>query len=181
MFIRGPHPESVIWHHFRGAADGFVFGSRGAVFEAQLVPNADRTIELYLAVLEHFDPAVDVHLEDWRTGARWSGEDLDITEVRDSVARAKHALGSHAGTEVTVVSGKEQATLTPNLEVFVFSDTDRWLYLLQGKGLRRMASLRTRSWWLRRGEFGSSAVAEAAVRLTVERLHLTRLDPAPAL
>jgi hypothetical protein len=54
----------------------------------------------------------------------------------------------------------------------VYAATDRWLYLLQGKGLRRLTRLRTRSWSLMRGEFRRSPGAEAAVKLTVERLQL---------
>jgi hypothetical protein len=178
MFIRGPHPVSVIWHHFRAGNDGFVFGSCAGGFEALLVPNADRTIELYLALLEHLDPAVDLYLDDWRTGERWKGEDLAMADVRDAVARAKQALASHGGTELSVVSGREQVTLSANLEVFTFADTDRWLYLLQGKGLRRLPRLRKRSWWLHRGEFAPAASATAAVQQTVERLRLVRQDAA---
>lgn len=174
MFIRGPHPESVIWPHFRSGWEGFVFGQRDGTWEAQLVPNADRTVELFLALLEHLAPAVDVGLEDWRTGARWHGESLENGDVRDAIARSKQAWATHAGTEVTVIGGGEQVTLTANLELFVFAATDRWLYLLQGKGLRRLQRLRKRSWALVRGEFRRSQGAEAAVKLTVERLQLKR-------
>ena len=180
MFIRGPHPVSVIWQHFRAGSDGFVFGERDGGYEAQLVPNADRTIELFLALLEHLDPAVDLHLDDWRTGERWRAEDLAMGDVRDTIARTKQVLAAHGGTELTVVSGREQVTLTANLELFIFADTDRWLYLLQGKGLRRLRRLRKRSWWLHRGEFGPTAAAAAAVGQMVERLRLARADAPPA-
>jgi hypothetical protein len=175
MFIRGPQPESVIWHHFRSGADGFAFGERDGLYEAQLVSNADRTVELYLAILEHFAPAVTLRLDDWRSGQRWGAEALGLTDVRDAVARVKHALAAHAGTEVSVISAQEQATLTANLEIFVFADTDRWLYLLQGKGLRRLVSLRRRSWRLQRGEFGAADAAASAIAITVERLGLLPL------
>lgn len=174
MFIRGPHPESVIWPHFRSGWEGFAFGQRDGIYEAQLVPNADRTVELFLALLEHLSPAVDVRLEDWRTGETWLGESLENGDVRDAIARSKQAWATHAGTEVTVTGRDEQVTLTANLELFVFAATDRWLYLLQGKGLRRLQRLRKRSWSLVPGEFRRSQGAEAAVRLTVERLQLAR-------
>ena len=172
MFIRGPHPEPVIWHHFRSGTDGFVFGEREGVYEAQLVPNADRTVELFLALLEHLAPAVDVRLDDWRNGETYEGDALANGDVRDAVARSKHALATQAGTEVTVLSAGEQVTLTANLELYVFAQTDRWLYLLQGKGLRRLQRLRKRSWWLQRGEFGAATGPDSAARLTVERLGL---------
>ncbi|MCC6319311.1 MAG: hypothetical protein IT361_16680 [Gemmatimonadaceae bacterium] len=177
MFIRGPHPESVIWPHFRSGWEGFVFGARDGVFEAQLVPNADRTIELLLALVEHLTPAVDVRLDDWRTDRAWRGTSLENSDVRDAIARSKQAWATYAGAEVTMIGGGEQVTLTANLELFVFAPSDRWLYLLQGKGLRRLQRLRKRSWSLTRGEFRPSVGAESAVRLTVERL---RLEPEAA-
>lgn len=178
MFIRGNHPESVIWHHFRRTGDGFVFGRRGGLFEARLVPNADRTVELFLACLEHLPPAVRVVLEDWRQGSQWMGDDLATLDVRDAVARAKQAIATHGGCEVSVVADTEQVTLTANLELFTFAPTDRWLYLLQGKGLRRVQRLRRRSWWLARGEFGPATAADEAVRLVVQGL---RLQPVRAV
>ncbi len=172
MFIRGNQPESVIWHHFRGAGDGFVFGHRDGWFEAQLLPNADRTVELFLATLEHLPPAVRLSVDDWRTGQQWDGADLSTLDVRDAIARAKHPLAAHAGTEIAVVADDEQVTLTANLELYVYAATDRWLYLLQGKGIRRVSELRRRSWRLSREEFRPVPAAEAAVQLIVERLRL---------
>lgn len=173
MIVRGQHPEAVIWPRFRAAGDGFAFGTRGTLFEAHLYPNADRSVELYLAVLEHFAPAVEVRVEDWRTGLQWRGDRVANADVRDAVARSKHALAARAGVELTVVGNGEQATLTANLELWVYAPTDRWLYLLQGKGLRRVRQLRRRSWRLLRGEFEAMASDEqSAARLIAERLTL---------
>ena len=175
VFIRGKNPESVIWHHFRGPGDGFAFGRSGDIYEARLLPNADRAIDLFLALLEYLQPAVTVYIHDWRTGERWTGADLANVDVRDAMARARQALSRAAGVEVTVHAPDEQLSLSANLELFVYAETDRWLYLLQGKGLRRVARLRARSWRLKPGEFAPSDESSRAVRLTVERLRLTRL------
>lgn len=133
--------------------EGFAFGRHGALYEAHLVPNADRTVELFLALVEHLVPAVDVHLADARTGATWDGEALANGDVRDAIARSKATLATHAGTEVSITGGGEQLTLSANLELYAFARTDRWLYLLQGKGLQRVPRLRRRSWTLDAGEF----------------------------
>lgn len=53
VFIRGPHPEASIWRHFRGEGDGFTFGEREGVSEAMVMANADRIVELFLALAEH--------------------------------------------------------------------------------------------------------------------------------
>jgi hypothetical protein len=175
-FIRGRQPESVIWHHFRGPGDGFAFGQANGVFEARLLPNADRSIDLFLALLEYLQPAVDVFVHDWRTGERWTGSGLANADVRDAVARARQTLARSAGVEITAYGPDEQLSLTANLELFVYAETDRWLYLLQGKGLRRVTRLRPRSWRLEPGEFAESEESSRAVHLTVERLRLTRLS-----
>jgi hypothetical protein len=179
VFIRGRQPEAVIWQHFRAHGDGFVFGRSGGVFEARLLPNADRSLDLFLALFEYLAPAVDVYLHDWRTEERWVGKGLANPDVRDAVARVRQALSRCAGVEITVHASGEQLSLTPNLELFVYAETDRWLYLLQAKGLRRMPRLRTRSWRLEPGEFAPSDEAARAVRLTVERLRLAAEASAP--
>ena len=173
MFIRGPHPEAIIWRHFRAEGDGFVFAERGAVCEAHILANADRVVELFLALAEHLPPAVQLAVDDVRTGERWHGEALALVEVRDAVARLKGVISFHAGVELTVFGPDDQLSITPNLDIFVFSRTDRWLYLLQGKGLRRVRALRPRSWRLTRGEFAPSAEITAALRATAERLALS--------
>lgn len=178
VFIRGPEHEATLSRHFRGDGDGFVFGDRGALCEAVVMANADRAVELYLALAEHLPPAVTVELDDVRGGARWRGDDLALVDARDAIARIKGGIATHAGVEVTLIGADDQLTLTPNLELFAYARTDRWLYLLQGKGLRRRRGLRPRSWRLARDEFAPSPAISAAVRDLVERLGLRPAGPA---
>lgn len=172
MFIRGPQPESTIWRYFRADRDGFVFGERDGAYEAVVMANADRSVELFLALAEHMPPAVRVEMDDLRTGEHWAGDGLALVDVRDAMARLKPVLSTFAGVEFTIVAADDQVTITPNLDVFVYSRTDRWLYLLQGKGLRRVRRLRPRSWRLRKGEFSPSREITQALRLAAERLGL---------
>ncbi|MEO7511455.1 MAG: hypothetical protein ABIZ91_06825 [Gemmatimonadaceae bacterium] len=172
MFIRGPHQEAHLGRHFRGDVDGFVFTERGGICEAHVLANADRAVELYVALAEHMPPAVTLEVDDYRTGRRWRGEDLSLFDVRDMVARLKKALATYAGLEFTIFGPDDQLSLTPNLDLFVFARSDRWLYLLQGKGLRRLPRLRTRSWRLERGEFPDAPAMLEAVDDAVQRLGL---------
>lgn len=135
--------------------------------------NADRVVELFLALAEHLPPAVSMELDDLRTGARWRGDDLALVDVRDAVARLKAVISTHAGVELTLVGTDDQLTITPNLGIFVFARTDRWLYLLQGKGLRRRRRVRARSWRLARGEFAPAPQVTAALREAAGRLGLS--------
>lgn len=174
VFIRGPHPESSIGRHFRGDGDGFTFVERDGICEAMIMANADRVVELYLALAEHLPPAVTVTITDLRSGDIWEGEDQALVDARDAVARLKSTLSTNGGVEFTIVGADDQLTITANLEIFVYARTDRWLYLLQGKGLRRRRRLRPRSWRLAAGEFAEAPAATAAIRSAAERLGLRR-------
>lgn len=176
VFIRGRHPEASISHYFRGRSDGFVFAETDGICEALIIANADRAVELFLALAGHLPPAVQVEIEDVRSGSRWLGEGLALVDTCDAVARLKPLLASHAGVEFTIFGVDDQLTLTPNLDVFVYARTDRWLYLLQGKGLRRVRRLRARSWRLEREEFAAVSDVAAALQVAADRLGLRLAD-----
>ena len=57
MFFRGRQPETSIWKRFRGSADGFTFAEEKDYFVAHLVANAERVVDLSLALLEYLPPA----------------------------------------------------------------------------------------------------------------------------
>ena len=44
--------------------------------------------------------------------------------------------------ELSVYTGDDQLTLNPYLELFIYARTDRWLYLLEGKGLEEQSRVR---------------------------------------
>lgn len=174
MFIRVPDNNAGSRARIRGNMDGFVFGRRRGVFEARIHANADRAIDLFLACFDHLPPALSLDVDDARSGDRWIGAELANDEVRDAVARAKLQVSRTAGMEITVFNEEEQLTLTPNLQVVVYAQSDRWLYLLQGKGLKRLHALPPRSWALRRDEFPPSPDAMRALSAMVLRLRLVR-------
>jgi hypothetical protein len=145
MFFRGRQPETSIWRRFRSAADGFTFTREGDHYVARVVANAERTVDLFHALLAYLSPAVDLVVEDARTGAKWKGESIALPDVRDAVARLKMALAAHGGVEIAVYTSEDQVTLSPALELFVYSRTDQWSYLLEGKGLEQRRELRSRS------------------------------------
>ena len=88
VFIRGRHPDASMSQYFRGGADGFVFDERDGICEARISANADRTVELFLALAEHLPPAVDVEIIDVPDGQH-SFDIADHTdESRAAVRRA---------------------------------------------------------------------------------------------
>ena len=170
MFFRGRQPESSIWRRFRTAVDGFTFVKESDYYAAHVVANAERVVDLFHVLMEHMPPAVDVAIEDARTGRKWRGEGVALPDVRDAIARLKVSLATFGGVAVDVYTSEDQLALNPVLELFIYSRSDQWLYVLQGKGLEERRAVRTRSWKLRSHEYPPApelveAIASAASTL----------------
>ena len=105
---------------------------------------------------------------------KWRGERLALPDVRDALTRIKTLVAAAGGVEIAVYSSEDQLTLNPMLELFIYARTDRWLYLLQGKGLEERRLVRTNSWKRLAARISAGARAHAA-RSTpcVESLGLT--------
>lgn len=172
MFFRGRQPETSIWRRFRTAADGFSFSKEADYYAAHVVANAERTVDLFHALLEHMPPAVDVYLEDARSRRKWKGERLALPDVRDAIARLRAPLATLGGVEVAVYTSEDQLTVNPVLELFIYSRTDQWLYILKGKGLEEQRAVRTKSWKLRRHEYPPAPELSEAVAATAASLGL---------
>jgi hypothetical protein len=141
---------------------------------AHVVATAERAVDLYHALTEYLPPAVEVEIADARSGARWRGSQLALFDVRDALARLKSALSTFAGVEITIHADEDQLTLDGNLDVWVYALTERWLYLLRGKGLVERPEIRGRTWRLRASEFPASPGLSSALESAVERLGLAR-------
>lgn len=172
MFFRGRQPEASIWRRFRVSADGFTFVQDADLYTAHVVANAERVVDLFYTLVEQLPPAVDVVIDDLRSGRSWKGEAVALPDVRESVARLKNLLARYGGVELSVYTGDDQLTLNPYLELFIYARTDRWLYLLEGKGLEEQASVATKSWKTSRQHFPAAPDLVNAVTAAAERLGL---------
>src|SRR5688500_15326029 len=164
MLFRGRQPEASIWRRFNVGADGFTFTSEDGVFTTHVVANAERVVDLFHSLAEHMTPAVDVAIEDLRSGRSWKGEALPLDDVREQIARLKVLLGRYGGVEFSVFNSEDQLTLDPNIELFIYARTDRWYYLLEGKGLEVQKFVRTKSWKQKRAQFPAAAELVNAIQ-----------------
>jgi len=153
--------------------DGFTFVKNGEIYEAYIAANAERVVDLFYALSEQLAPAIDVALEDLRSETTWRGESVALPDVRDAVARLKVPLATYGGVEISLYTPDDQLTLTPQLELYIFSRSDRWIYLLQGKGLEERASLADKSWRSQSWDRALAPSLTAAVSAAAERLGLT--------
>jgi hypothetical protein len=172
MFFRGRQPDVSVWRRFRSNADGFTFRHEGEHYTAHVVANAERVVDLFHALAEQLPPAVDVAVDDVRSGRSWRGESLALPDVREAFARLKAPLAVNGGLEFAAYSSEDQLTVTAQLELFIYSRTDRWLYILQGRGLQEMRDVRSRTWRYRREDFQPAPELDAAFAAVVDRLGL---------
>lgn len=172
MFFRGRTPEASIWRRFRASADGFTFTQETEYYAAHVVANAERVVDLFYTLAEQLSPAVDLVVEDLRSGRTWKGESIALPDVREQIAKMKTLLARFGGVEVSVFTSEDQLALNPHLELFIYARTDRWLYLLEGKGLEEQKRVRTKSWKMKRDDFPAAPELVGAVAAAVERLGL---------
>ena len=174
MFFRGKQPEASIWRRFRASTDGFTFTEDEGVYTAHVVANAERVVDLFWTLSELLSPAVDLYVDDLRSGRKWKGESLPLPDVRDTVARLKLLLARFGGVEVSVYTPEDQLSLNPHLELFIYSKSDKWLYLLEGRGLEEQSRVRSKSWRIKRQGFPAAPDLVNAVSTAAERLALQR-------
>jgi hypothetical protein len=115
-----------------------------------------------------------VAIQDARTGRSWSGERLALPDVRDGLARIKALLAANGGVEIAVFTSEDQLTVNAVLELFIYSRTDHWLYILKGKGLEERRLVRTRSWRLASHEYPEAPELSAAVADLADNLKLSQ-------
>jgi hypothetical protein len=172
MFFRGRQPEASIWRRFRVSADGFTFSQEEDLYTAHVVANAERVVDLFYTLTEQLPPAIDIVIDDLRSGRSWKSEAAPLPDVREAIARLKNLIARYGGVELSVYTAEDQLTLNPYLELFIYSRTDRWLYLLEGKGLEEQSRLRTKSWKTNRQHFPAAPDLVNAVTAAAERLGL---------
>ena len=172
MLFRGRQPEASVWRRFRAGSDDFTFAEQRDYFEARVAANAERVVDLLHALAEHLPPAVDVALDDARSGRRWLGVNVALPDAREAVARLKVPLAAYGGVELSIYSTEDQLTVTPDLELWIFSRTDRWLYILQGKGLYEATSAEPAGWHFDADALGAAPELSDAVAAAAERLGL---------
>ena len=173
MFFRGRNPETSLRNRFSRGRDGFTFLKEEDHYSAHVVVNAERVVDLFHTLTEYLPPAVDVALEDSRSRRAWKGEHLALPDVREAIARLKVPLATNGGVEFSVYTTEDQLTLNGYLELFIYSRTDRWLYILEGKGLEEQKRVRTRSWKFKAEDYPPAPDLAEAVAAAAERLALT--------
>ena len=171
-FFKTRPVKEVLGARFRPTADGFAMRREGEVFVAEVRTSPERAVELFHDLTEEMPEIVDFSLDCLRSGREYVGEGLHLSEVTETVARLKVPLAASGGVELSVYTGDEQLCLSPMLDLWIYAKSDRWLYLLLGRGLEQRATLAPHEWSGGPKEFSGAPELVDAVTSTAERLTL---------
>ena len=175
MLFRGRQPAASVWRRFRAGADEFTFAEVDGHYEARVAANAERAVDLLYVLSEQLPPAVDVWLEDARGRRAWRGTDVALPDVRETIARLKVPLAAYGGVEFAVYSADDQLTLTTELALYAYARSDRWLYVLQSKGLVETETPERETYTLAPDELGDAPELADALEAAADRLGLERV------
>jgi hypothetical protein len=158
---------------FRRDTDWFVARKSGNFYVAQVGTIGERAVDLLPALALHLDPAVDLVIESLRDRLVWKGSSLALPDVREVVGRLRLPLAMYGGVEIALVTPDDQITLTPELQLVVYSRTDRWFYLLDGMGLVERSSPPLPVWTPSRRDLQPVADITSVLDAAAERLGLS--------
>ncbi len=123
------------------SADGLT-----AIHAIRVQANAERAVELLYRLSRHLDPLVDVALAHVRDSQTWEGALVPLSDVRDVIGRLRWPLAMFGGVELSLYTGADQLTLTPQLELVLYSRDSRWPKLLEAEGVSLSAAPLRQVW-----------------------------------
>ncbi len=172
MLFRHASPPTTIAPRFRPDSALFATSIERGLNVARIGAGMARSVDLLHVLSEHLPPVVDCAIDCLRSQRKFVGAGLALPEVRETIARLKVPLVQSGGVELAVYTPEDQLVLSPMLDLWIYSRSDRWAFLLVGEGLEQVASIPARGWSVARDEFTGAPDLVAAVEKTAERLTL---------
>jgi hypothetical protein len=172
MLFRGRPSEESSARRFDTPADEFTVAQESGLTIIRIVGSSEHVLAHMYALSAELPGSVDVAIDELRTGRSWRGEGRPLTDVRDALNGAKKVLGEFGGVEWSIFNREDQITVTPHVELYIVSRTDRWLYLVENRGVQERQVLRGRSWRIARDGFPDAPQLVTAIAAAVTRLGL---------
>lgn len=157
---------------FHRATEWYTTTLVGDVHAVRAHANSERAVELFFRLSAYLDEIVDLVVIRARDGATWEGVLRFLPDVRDAVGRLRWPLAMHGGVELTLVTERDQLTLTPQLDVVIYSRSARWPALLEAEGVPSHASPARPSWNASNSAWPEAPALDTALNAMIERLTL---------
>jgi hypothetical protein len=167
--------SSEIALRFHRDADWYIESQIQDVRVYRVYANSERVVELFLRLTTYLDDLVELVIADARDGVAWRASTRFLPTVREALGRLRWPLASFGGAEVSLITEDDQITLTPLLELVIYSRDGRWPERLDLEGIAQREQApkplfdpRTVPWSA--APELSQALATVVDRLTMERL-----------
>ncbi len=167
MSIFRDHPlQMPFWDQFRTAPSGFTMTKEsGGYWAFHVVAGEQGAVMLFFSLLSELSGAVTVEMDDKHTERSWKGPAPSGAAVREAFAALEQPLVALGGVQIMVFTPSDQLTLNPVRELFIYSQSDRWANVLEGKGIKEQRLVRTKSWkFARHGEAPAPELSELVAR-----------------
>lgn len=157
---------------FRSAADWFTTSAKGGIHTFHIGAPSERAVDLMHALSAHFPERARVFVSSLRDRKSWRAADSSRAEFRDALARLKLLLAGYGGVEIVIYNHEDQLTLTPELQLVIYSRSGVWRERLVKMGLELRKKPPTAVWCPPRKNLRSAPELVDSVAHTVKRLGL---------
>ncbi|MEP6832883.1 MAG: hypothetical protein ABJB74_05785 [Gemmatimonas sp.] len=161
---------------FRSAADWFTHSELDGVYTSVIGANSERAVDLMHLLVYQFPESLSVSISSLRQRKSWWENACSRTETRDVIARLKLLLAGYGGVEFAVYTTDDQLTLTPELELIVYSRSPKWREALLKMGLEERHQPPTAVWCASRSELSAAPELLDSLAIAVRRLGLAPGD-----
>ncbi|MBC8086565.1 MAG: hypothetical protein H7Z40_04825 [Phycisphaerae bacterium] len=165
-----------ISQRFRSAADWFTSTEQGGIHTFHIGATSERAVDLMHVLSAHFPERAKVAVTSWRDRKSWCSDDCARGDIRDILARLKLLLAGYGGVEISVFNDADQLTLTPELQLIVYSRSDVWRERLLKMGLERRKAPPIAVWCPSRTDLRAAPELTDSLALSVRRLELKAVE-----
>jgi hypothetical protein len=166
--------SSEVAMRFHRDAEWYVASRVRDVHVFRVHANSERIVELFLRLTTHLDDLVELVIAHERDGVSWRATTQFLPTVREALGRLRWPLASFGGTEVSLITEDDQVTLTPWLELVIYSHQAQWREWLEVEGLFPRDQLPTPLFDPRTVPWSPAPELTQALASVVERLKMER-------
>ncbi|MEO7360487.1 MAG: hypothetical protein ABI120_09155 [Gemmatimonadaceae bacterium] len=168
--------SSDIALRFRSGADWFTQSELDGLFTCIIGANSERAVDLMHSLAQLFPELFSVSISALRERQSWWDNACARSDVRDVLARLKVLLAGYGGVEFAMYTAEDQITLTPELQLVIYSRSGKWRELLRDMGLDELAQAPPPVWCVSRDSLVPAPELSDSLMLAVRRLALAPGD-----
>ena len=161
-----------ISQRFRSAADWFTTGENEGIHTFHIGAPSERAVDLMHALSAQLPERAKVSFTSLRGRKSWRSNDCSRNDFREVLARLKLLLAGYGGVEIAIYNSEHQLTLTPELQLVIYSRSNAWRDRLLKMGLELKKKPPTAVWCPPRNNLRNAPELIDSIALAVRRLEL---------